>query len=46
MELKHEELSFEQLKRSYDLKGFTCETTETVPQIKGMIGPSGPLNLA
>ena len=38
MKLKHEELSFEQLKRSYDLKGFTCETTETVPQIKGMIG--------
>jgi len=35
---KHEELSFEQLKRSFDLKGFTCETTETVPQIKGMIG--------
>ncbi|GAH34504.1 unnamed protein product, partial [marine sediment metagenome] len=29
---------FEQLKRSYDLKGFTCETTETVPEIKGMIG--------
>ena len=38
MKLKHEELSFEQLKRSYDLKGFTCETTEAVPQIKGMIG--------
>ena len=38
VKLKHEELSFEQLKRSYDLKGFTCETTETVPQIKGMIG--------
>ena len=38
MKSKHEELSFEQLKRSYDLKGFTCETTETVPQIKGMIG--------
>jgi len=38
VKLKHEELSFEQLKRSYDLKGFTCETTEAVPQIKGMIG--------
>ncbi len=38
MKLKHEELSFEQLKRSYDLREFTCETTETVPQIKGMIG--------
>jgi len=38
VKLKHEELSFEQLKRSYDLKKFTCETTETVPQIKGMIG--------
>jgi len=38
VKLKHEELSFEQLKRSYDLKGFICETTETVPQIKGMIG--------
>jgi lon-related putative ATP-dependent protease len=35
---KHEELSFEQLKRSYDLKGFACETTETLPEIKGMIG--------
>jgi lon-related putative ATP-dependent protease len=35
---KHEELSFERLKRSYDLKGFACETTETLPEIKGMIG--------
>ena len=38
MKLKHEELSFDELKRSYDLKEFTCETTETVPEIKGMIG--------
>jgi lon-related putative ATP-dependent protease len=38
VKLHHEELSFNQLKRSYDLKQFACETTETVPQIKGMIG--------
>ena len=38
MKLKHQELSFGELKRSYDLKEFTCETTETVPEIKGMIG--------
>jgi len=38
VKLEHEELSPEKLKRSFDLKGFRCETTETVPQIKGMIG--------
>jgi len=38
VKLHHEELSFEKLKRSYDLKEFTCETTEAVSEIKGMIG--------
>ena len=38
MKLNHEELSPDQLKRSYDLKEFTCETTEMVSEIKGMIG--------
>jgi len=35
---KQQELSFDQLKKSYDLKSFTCETTESVPEIKGMFG--------
>ena len=38
MKLKHEELSPDKLTRSFDLKGFRCETTETASQIKGMIG--------
>jgi len=38
VKLKHEELSPDKLRRSFDLEELACETTETVPQIKGMIG--------
>jgi lon-related putative ATP-dependent protease len=38
MKLKYQALSYDQLKRKFDLKDFTCETTEAVPEIRGMFG--------
>jgi len=38
MILRHKELSFDELRRSYDLKKLACETTETASQMRGMIG--------
>ena len=38
MKPKYQTLSYDQLKRNFDLEDFTCETTEAVPEIRGMFG--------
>jgi len=35
---KYQVLSYDQLKRNFDLKDFTYESTEAVPEIRGMFG--------